>query len=73
MSFTLCSQPVESGFNQYGTSETPLEGNSQGSCGPNGCASTVILDSGFVILRFQKNNVRSTVNTIWIMPLGKSV
>ena len=46
MSFTLCSQTVESGFNQYGTSETPLEGNSQGSCGPNGCASTVILDSG---------------------------
>ena len=46
LSFTLCSQTVESGFNQYGTSETPLEGNSQGSCGPNGCASTVILDSG---------------------------
>ena len=49
MSFTLCSQTVESGFNQNGTSGTPLEGNSQGSCGPNGCVSTEILDSGLVI------------------------
>jgi hypothetical protein len=43
---TVVSQTVESGFNQNGTSGTPLEGNSQGSCGPNGCVSTEILDSG---------------------------